>query len=189
MSKNRKTKTTPKKIIKIGLILLAIVVVVFAAKEIILHQISSEETEDETPEKIAEKTEKEEKSTEEKKDNNNEENQEVEKKEEHQTFEGENPNEKTELTGTITTARVSGDNFVIRISIDQYLSSGTCKLTLEKSGKNYEENVNIYSDVSTSTCEGFDIPLSNLEGGAWNATINLSSEGKTGKIEGEVIVE
>lgn len=189
MSKNRKTKTTPKKLIKIGLILLVIVAVIFIAKEIIRHQTSPEKTEEEISENVVEKTEKEQKSSEEKKENDSDWSQETEKKEEHQNFEGEDPNEKNELTGTITTARVFGENFIVRVSIDQYLSSGTCELKLEKSGKNYEETVNIYSDVSTSTCEGFDIPLSSLEKGVWNATINLSSEGKAGKIESEVVIE
>ena len=188
MSKKRK-KITPKKIIKIGLILLIAVAVIFVTKEIIRHQTSPEKTEEEASEKVIEESKAEQKSTEEKKENDSDWSQETEKKEEHQNFEGEDPNERSELTGIITTARVSGENFIVRVSIDQYLSSGTCELKLEKSEKNYEETVNIYSDVSTSTCEGFDIPLSSLEKGVWNATINLSSEGKTGNIEGKVTIE
>lgn len=103
-------------------------------------------------------------------------------------YDGENPNEMEVLTGAITFARVSGDNLLIRNNIDQYLESGTCELFLSKEGEIIYNNVaNIAGNVSTSTCEGFDVPVSELGGsGAITIKINLDSGEKTGIIWGEI---
>lgn len=100
--------------------------------------------------------------------------------------EGENPNESESLSGFITTSRVSGDQLIIRVSIDQYLSSGTCKIKLNSGSNSYSEQVAIVSAASTSTCEGFNIPLSKLSSGSWNFEIKLFSDSKEGIITGEV---
>lgn len=191
MSK-RKTKLTPKKYIQIGLILLAFVGVSFLTLNIINDNIEAPK-EDKTTDDYREKTEdgnKEEQKTEKKEEHKEEEKKEEQEQEKnHQNYEGENPNRKDELTGIITTARTSGDNFIVRISIDQFLSSGSCELILENNEKKYTEQVDIISDASSSTCEGFDIPVYKLENGTWNLTVNLSSGEKTGKIKEEVTVE
>ena len=99
-------------------------------------------------------------------------------------YDGENPNDLEILTGSVTYAGVAGDKLIIRVNIDQYLGSGTCSLTLG----NYSNSVNISPSASTSTCEGFDIALSDLGNMSGNSqfTINLSSGDKAGTITGEV---
>lgn len=101
-------------------------------------------------------------------------------------YEGGDPNSTGELTGTITYADVSNGKLVIRVSIDQYLTNGDCKLTLSKNGATvYSDTANVISDVSTATCEGFDVSVGGLGGGKIEININVSSDGKTGVIRGE----
>jgi len=104
-------------------------------------------------------------------------------------YEGdEDPNSSETLTGDITNDEVSGDTLRVRVSIDQYLTSGTCELTLTSGSKTYTDTANIIPDASTSTCEGFDIPVSKLSSGDWNIKIQLSSNNKTGLITGRTSI-
>ena len=99
-------------------------------------------------------------------------------------YEGADPNEAEDLTGVITYAAVSGDNLMIRVNIDQYLDSGSCELSLVQGGVKYSDIANI-SSVTTATCEGFNVPVSELGSGNYQIIIKLSSGGKTGTIKGE----
>ena len=101
-------------------------------------------------------------------------------------YDGADPNLDTSLTGSITTARFDGDKLVIRVTIDQYLSSGTCTLTLTSGDKTLEKTAPIAPIASTSSCEGFDITDSELSNFSRPININLSltSGDKTGTITG-----
>lgn len=101
-------------------------------------------------------------------------------------YDGADPNNAEEITGVITYAGVSGDNLMIRVNIDQYLTGGTCKLNLGPNGSSvYNTIANVVDSASTSTCEGFNVPLSSLPSGKLNIVINIESNGKTGVIAGE----
>lgn len=100
--------------------------------------------------------------------------------------EGDDPNTLDILTGTITAARVSGEQFIIRVNLDQYLSSGACSLTMTNGKKTYSATANILSSVSTSTCEGFDVPMDKISSGTWSISIDLVSDEKVGNISQEV---
>lgn len=111
------------------------------------------------------------------------------KKEEVVKYEGENPNNREELTGVVTYAGVSGENLMIRVNIDQYLNSGECMLLLAVAGNTTYSNVApIVSSASTATCEGFNVPVSLLESGQYSITIEVESGGKKGVISGEVAI-
>lgn len=102
-------------------------------------------------------------------------------------YDGKNPNESESLTGVITYAGATSTNLIIRVNIDQYISGGTCNLSLSQGGSVvYTASANLIADVSTSTCEGFTVPLSNLNPGYYSIKIDLTSSDKTGVIEGEV---
>lgn len=101
-------------------------------------------------------------------------------------YEGENPNTSDSLTGNIVYAGPAGNDLMIRVDIDQYVN-GTCKLTLS-GATNYEATTNLIADVSTSTCAGFDIPLSSLASGHYYINIRLTAGDKTGTITGEADV-
>ena len=103
-------------------------------------------------------------------------------------YEGADPNSSESLTGYITTSRFSGDKLIIRVNIDQYLSNGTCTLTLSDGANQLDKSAKLSPAASTSTCEGFDIPSSELSNFSRpiDITINLTSGDKRGSITGRV---
>ena len=110
----------------------------------------------------------------------------IEKKEIVQ-YEGSNPNQNSNVTGALTYAGVVGKNLVIRVNIDQYLSGGNCKLSLITDGVVvHEEFAGISESATTSTCEGFNVPVAGLASGTYQILINVSAGEKMGKISGEV---
>ena len=113
---------------------------------------------------------------------------EINEKEEIIQYDGDNPNKAELLSGVVTYAGVSGDKLIIRVNINQFLSQGSCDLRLI-----FENDVNVYSaksnitdSASTSTCEGFDVPITGFKKGNYNIYINLTSGEKTGTINGAV---
>ena len=52
----------------------------------------------------------------------------------------------------------------------------------------YNDYVNIISNPSSGSCEGFDIPLTKLSPGEYNIKIEVNANQKTGIIEGKVTI-
>lgn len=102
-------------------------------------------------------------------------------------YEGNDPNLSEELSGSVTYAGVLDGKITIRVNIDQYLSGGSCVLNLTRNGNVvYDESANVINSASTATCEGFDIPISNIGTGNYEIEIRISSGDKSGSIKGEV---
>ena len=104
-------------------------------------------------------------------------------------YEGEDPNTMGTLTGSIVRSSVSDSTLTIVALIDQYLSSpGICLLTIEDSAGNqvYEGSSDAVADVTTSICEDFIIPTTELPAGKYQIEIVISGGGKEGRINGEV---
>lgn len=103
-------------------------------------------------------------------------------------YEGVDPNVAEDLTGVVTYAGVSGGYLMVRVNIDQYLNGGSCRLVLTSGGgETYEESAVIVDAASTSTCEGFNVPLSQLNGASYSILVYLTStDGRAGVISGEV---
>lgn len=102
-------------------------------------------------------------------------------------YEGESPNKSETLTGIITYADIIDNDLVIRVNIDQFLSGGNCNLTMNRNGVTYyTQTASIQESVTTSTCDGYNIPVSELPKGDFSVEINLDSDGKSGKITGRV---
>lgn len=166
-----------------GMVILIVLIVAVVVGVILANQPRKETEEDkpqgtsETEETKKTESQKEESKTEEK----------VPEKEPVPQYSGDNPNEAESLTGVISYAGVSGDNLIIRVNIDQYLNSGSCKLSLVRGGASvYSKEVAIESSVSTSTCDGFLIPVSEVGAGNFAIEITLNSGEKYGKMVGEV---
>ena len=99
-------------------------------------------------------------------------------------YEGNDPNTAADLTGIITYNNVANNKLTLRVNIDQYLTTGTCKLSLVRDGSAvYSATAEIFANAATSSCKGFDIPLSNLSG-QYEIVINLASDDRTGTISG-----
>ena len=107
-------------------------------------------------------------------------------KEEVPQYDGEDPNEQGGLTGVITYLGVSGSDLVVRVNIGQYLTSGSCEINVIKGGEVlYTSLASVIDSASTSTCEGFNVPVEKLSSGKIQVNINVSSGEKTGIISGE----
>ncbi len=106
-----------------------------------------------------------------------------------QRFEGEDPNELGELTGSVVRKTVSDGNLTIVAMIDQYLSEpGICIITLKgkNQGNTYTASADAVADVTTSNCNAFVIPTSNLSSDTYQIMIELNGNGKKGTIIDEV---
>ena len=103
-------------------------------------------------------------------------------------YNGEDPNEKMELSGTITYADVLGGRILIRVNIDQYLAEGICELDLLSGGVSvYNNTASIVNSASTATCEGFDVPVvGDIGYGEYEIVIKIKSGDREGIIKGRV---
>lgn len=102
-------------------------------------------------------------------------------------YDGEDPNRSERLTGVMTYLGVSGDDLVARVNVDQYLTSGSCEIRIIRSGEVlYNEVVSVIDSAATSTCEGFNVPLSELSTGQMQVEIKIEAGERAGVISGEV---
>ena len=104
------------------------------------------------------------------------------------SYEGENVDNSQTLTGVISYKSVVDGSLVIRTTINQMLGSGTCDLTMTNGSKTVTKNSGITQNPSSSSCEGFDIPVSELAGGSWKVSIVVTSGDRTGTIIDEVTI-
>lgn len=104
-------------------------------------------------------------------------------------YEGEDPNDLNELTGVITYKGVENNTLVIMTVLNQYLhQTGICVVTLTGRTQHniYTASVDAHGDATTSYCEDFDVPISNLASDTYDIEIKLTGDGKTGTIHDEV---
>ena len=108
-------------------------------------------------------------------------------KEEVPQFDEVDSNQNETITGVITYAGVSGEVLMIRVNIDQYLGSGSCELSLKQNGQEvFTDRAGIIDSAATATCEGFNVPIKEIGPGKVNIKIIVSSNDKSGTINGEV---
>ena len=179
-SKNRRRRTHHPAV-TVFVIVLLVAILVFVSKMLADNTSDNNESDKQNSPEV-EKVEKVEKTVTESQVNQDEEDQKTPIQND-----GDDPNTKDFLTGVLTMAEVSGDVLRIRLNIDQYLASGNCELTLTSNqGVTFTDSAAIVPVASTSTCEGFDIPTSNLATGNWTINISLEAGDKIGTINGEV---
>lgn len=90
---------------------------------------------------------------------------------------------------TITAANQNGANFSVRALIGELTSSGTCTLTLTKNGTVVTKTSPIQALANSSTCQGFDIPTSQLSSGVWHMTLTVSTSDKTGSAAKDISIQ
>ncbi len=102
--------------------------------------------------------------------------------------EGEDPNSSPKITGSISRAQVVNGVLTVRVAIDQFLqSAGTCTIVLTKNGVAKTFSVPTIANPSSSSCEGFDLPVEgNFTSGLWSINLTVQAGDKTGIITGEV---
>lgn len=170
-----------KKWISWMVVLLLLVMAITVSYLLLNNYFSDEKKDDHETELIdVERVEKTEIGEDQNDDDNN-----IEKKKVEQ-YDGDDPNNSSELSGVVTYASVQNGKLMIRVNIDQYLADGKCELTLKRGGATiYSSIANIAVGASTATCEGFDVPVADLEGGKVDIVINLNADSRTGVIRGE----
>lgn len=101
-------------------------------------------------------------------------------------YEGGNIQDSKTLTGTINGISVAGNNLSIRVTINQYISDpdGRCELTLTSpNGATYDYWSGLVQNPQSTSCYGWDIPLSDFGGsvsGHWTAKVVVNGDGRTG---------
>lgn len=104
-------------------------------------------------------------------------------------YEGTNVNNMAGLSGSISYAGVNDGVLTVRVTIAQFLSdTGTCTLTLtgKTQGKTYSTTNRAFADISSSACETFSVPLSNLPSDTYNLKVYFNGDNKTGFVEQEI---
>lgn len=100
-------------------------------------------------------------------------------------YEGENPNQLDELTGSITRRSISRGTLTVVASIDQYLSSdSSCRLVLKDASGTEVSNVYslpVEAEATSSACGPFTVPVSQLSG-TYTIDITIVSPDKSGHI-------
>lgn len=96
----------------------------------------------------------------------------------------------------INQASVSGDTMSIRTNINQYLTDGTCELNLTgPQNQKYQTATQIIANSdASSTCNGFDIDLQQIEKkrdnryGKWTIELKVTSDKKSGTAKKEITI-
>lgn len=99
-------------------------------------------------------------------------------------------NGKSVVGVTITAANQNNGTVQIRALIAAVDTGGTCTLTLSQAGhQTVTKTAGTQNLSSTSTCQGFDIPVSELSTGTWSIAIAYSSSTLTGNASGSITVK
>ena len=81
---------------------------------------------------------------------------------------------------TVSYSNKDGEAYRLRYLIDEELNNGTCTLTLIQSNKTVTKSAAVQASSSSSTCQGFDIAISELGSGTWKANLVIKSNSRTG---------
>lgn len=105
---------------------------------------------------------------------------EEQKKEEQADNQDDTPPDAT-LEVTFTSVGQMDTTVRVRAEINALLEGGTCTLTLTKGTSVLTETAATYPTANVSTCQGFDIPTTELSAGIWNATLEVTKDGQSGR--------
>jgi hypothetical protein len=98
--------------------------------------------------------------------------------------------DKKNIQMDITAVSQNGPTLQVRVLLSSVVSDGTCTLTLTKSGQStVTKTADTQALAKTSTCRGFDIPVSELSSGTWSLSINYSSTSLTGSINQDILIK
>lgn len=90
---------------------------------------------------------------------------------------------------SITASSQTDSIYQIRTMISALVTTGTCQLQMTKGNTTVNKSAGVSAFAQTSTCQGFDIPLSELSAGTWNVKITFEGSGKTGSVSSDIEVK
>ena len=97
-------------------------------------------------------------------------------------------NQSSQINGFITSKNVLENYLMLRIQINELLPEGNCLLELSGNGNLVTKTSEIINSATSSSCYGFDIPLSELSNGIWQVKITIKSGDRIGIISGDVTI-
>ncbi len=98
-------------------------------------------------------------------------------------------NGKAMVPMTITAANQTSDMLQVRVLIQVVSSSGTCNLTMTKQNSPIvSKTAGVQALANSSTCKGFDIPLTALLPGTWQLTITFENQTSTGSASQSIVI-
>lgn len=98
--------------------------------------------------------------------------------------------DKKSVQVSITAANQNDPYLQIGVQIDTVTNTGTCTLTLTN-GQNetVTKTAGVQALAKTSTCKGFNVPVSELSAGNWHIKVNYTSDTLTGEATVDKMVE
>lgn len=94
----------------------------------------------------------------------------------------------SDIAISITSAEQQEGQLQIRTLIHS-IQSGSCALTLSSGGQTITRSADTHNMASSSTCMGFDIPLSTLTSGEWNITVEYQGQDASGSATQTIRIE
>lgn len=99
-------------------------------------------------------------------------------------------NQKRLVAVTIPAANVNSSVLQIRSQINTVDSTGICSLTLTgPESKVITKTSEVQALASTSTCKGFDVPVSELSTGSWQVDLTFNNSSLTGMASKTITIE
>lgn len=95
---------------------------------------------------------------------------------------------KSSVGVTMTASTQNGSVYQMRFQIDSPTTDGTCTLTLTKGSSTVTKTANVQALAKISTCQGFDVPVSELSPGQWSAHLSYESSTLTGSTTSTITV-
>ncbi len=90
---------------------------------------------------------------------------------------------------SITAAFINGSTFDIRTNISKVTDAGTCSLSMKRDGGgSYSDQAGVQALPSSSTCKGFDVPMSALSSGTWSITVIYENGSVSSTATKEVVI-
>jgi hypothetical protein len=98
--------------------------------------------------------------------------------------------DKKSVQMVITAANQNGSTLQIRSLISAVVNTGACTLSLTKAGQpTITKSASTQALSSTSTCQGFDVPTSELSVGTWHILIEYNSDTLIGSATKDIVIE
>lgn len=99
------------------------------------------------------------------------------------------PSGKSKVNMMISAANQNGALLQVRSLISTVTNSGTCTITLTKAGQTVAKTAGVQALASDSTCQGFDIPTSELSPGTWQVALHFENNELQGDTSRAVSVQ
>lgn len=98
-------------------------------------------------------------------------------------------NGKSTVGVSITTSTQLASAYQIRVLISTVTANGVCTLTLSKGSNTIQKTSAVSALASSATCQGFDIPLSELSSGTWEAVLVFENNSLMGTASSTITVQ